>query len=444
MKFTQRSRVIIVAAVTLVAAIVYVKIPIQQGLDLKGGVTITLQAKDTAQRAVDADAMAGVMTVLRSRIDQMGLTEPIIQQKGQRQIAVEIPGISDTTQARNLIGQTALLEFVTAEWAPDNIQTLSAEQQRTLLEGSNGRLAVVTEKDSQGKVTTERPIILKDTVMTGSDLKSASAGTDQYGNPVVNIEFTADGSKAFYTVTASSVGHPLAILLDGQIISAPNIREPISGGRAQISGGFSTTEMKDLIIKLKAGALPVPIEIVSEQFVGPTLGKDSIEDTKRAGLLGFVAVAAFMVVLYRLPGLLASLALALYILLTLAVLKLFHATLTLPGIAGIILTIGIAVDANVIIFERIKDEIRNGLTPAAAITAGFSRALVTILDSNVTTLLASGVLILFGTGSIKGFAITLSIGIFVSMFTAVFVTRMLVDFLAPRFPGKLFHVRSTQ
>ncbi|MEK7298322.1 MAG: protein translocase subunit SecD, partial [Candidatus Margulisiibacteriota bacterium] len=194
----------------------------------------------------------------------------------------------------------------------------------------------------------------------------------------------------------------------------------------------------------KAGALPVPIEIVSEQFVGPTLGKDSIEDTKRAGLLGFVAVAAFMVVLYRLPGLLASLALALYILLTLAVLKLFHATLTLPGIAGIILTIGIAVDANVIIFERIKDEIRNGLTPAAAITAGFSRALVTILDSNVTTLLASGVLILFGTGSIKGFAITLSIGIFVSMFTAVFVTRMLVDFLAPRFPGKLFHVRSTQ
>jgi preprotein translocase subunit SecD len=271
------------------------------------------------------------------------------------------------------------------------------------------------------------PIILKKMVMTGSDLKRADPGVDQYGRPIVSIEFTSKGADAFADVTRRNVGKPLAILLDGRIISAPNISEPILGGKAQISGSFSPTEVQDLVIKLKAGSLPVPVQIVAKEEVGPSLGMESIRKSIVAGLLGFLFIAIFMIVIYRYLGLMAVIALLFYAALNLATLNLLHVTLTLPGIAGILLGLGMAVDANVLIFERYKEELRNGNTVLSALDAGFSRAMITIVDSNVTTLLTAGTLFWFGTGTIKGFAVTLSIGIILSMITSLVLSKFLLS-----------------
>jgi len=421
----QKIRFIFLGTLVLISALVIYKIPTNLGLDLQGGMQILLEAKDTPTVKVDQDSILGSMEVIRSRIDSLGLTEPIIQRKGTNQIVVELPGIKDTDRAMGLIGETALLEFVEAEWAPQGIENLPPEKQQILI-GENGRLTVLEDKDEKGRIIRSTPIILKQTLLNGSDLKHASPGTNQTGDPIVNIEFNSAGAQKFYDVTRTHIGKPLAILLDGKIISAPNIQEPIAGGRAQISGHFSIKEMKDLVIKLKAGALPVPIEIVSHKIVGPTLGKDSIEKSKIACIIAFSAVCLFMALMYQIPGLVACLALSTYVILAFAVIKLFHATLTLTGIAGLILTIGIAVDANVITFERIKEERKKGLDIIQAIQTGFAESFRTIFDSNVTTLIASAVLFAFGTGSIRGFAITLSIGILVSMFTAIFVTKLLL------------------
>jgi preprotein translocase subunit SecD len=237
-------------------------------------------------------------------------------------------------------------------------------------------------------------------------------------------------------MTTRSVGKPIAILLDKQIISAPNVNEAISGGRAQISGRFTVAEMRDLVIKLKAGALPVPIKIVSTKIVGPTLGKDSVEKSKKAGVIGFIFILVFMTALYQLPGLMASVALVAYVGMVLALLKIFHATLTLPGIAGLILTMGIAVDANVLIFSRIREERKAGLPSEAALEKGFARAFIAIVDSNVTTLIGALVLFAMGSGPIRGFAVSLGIGILVSMFTAITLTRMPLEGLSAIFPDK--------
>ncbi|MCP4049906.1 MAG: protein translocase subunit SecD [bacterium] len=426
MKMSQKFKFTIVLLVPVIAFIVVLKIPVNLGLDLQGGTRLILEAKDTKAVKADNDAVTGAMAVIQNRVDGLGVAEAVIRRKGHKQIVVELPGIKEPDRAIKLVGETALLEFVEAEWAPGDISKLTKEKV-AILAGDNARLDKLIEYDSKGKVISEKPIILKKTVLTGADLKMATPETSQYGEPVVNIEFTREGAKEFLEVTSRSVGKPLAILLDGKVISAPSVRETIASGRAQISGGFTIKEMGDLVIKLKAGALPVPVEIISNKTVGPTLGRDSIEKSKKAGAIGLLLVFIFMFLFYRIPGFVANIALLTYLLISMACLKIFNATLTLPGIAGLILTAGMAVDANVIIFERIKEEKKLGQTIKGSIDAGFSKAFHTIFDANITTLIAAVVLILFGTGAIKGFGVTLSIGIIVSMFTAIIITKLLLD-----------------
>ncbi len=419
-----------IAVLMIVAFFVLYHFPIKLGLDLQGGTRLILEAQDTPQNKVDQDSVAGVIEVIRNRIDGLGVSEPLIQKKGQRQIVVELPGVKDPDRAINLIGATALLEFVEAEWAPPDVGSLSPDK-LAILAGPDAKIGKVMDYDDKGNVIRDTPILLKKTVLTGADLKTAGPGTDQQtGQLYVDIEFTPAGARKFSDVTSRMVGKPLAIVLDGKIISAPNIQEPISGGRAQISGHFSIKEMQDLVIKLKAGALPVPVQVISNKVVGPTLGKDSIHKSIVAGIIGFILVCAFMIGYYRLPGVIASVALIVYLVLFAAILKLMGVTLTLPGIAGFILTMGMAVDANVLIFERIKEELKvmNALIPA--IDAGFKRAFITILDTNVTTLISAVVLFWLGSGTIRGFAVTLSVGTLISMFSAISVTRVFLDGLS--------------
>jgi preprotein translocase subunit SecD len=294
--------------------------------------------------------------------------------------------------------------------------------------GKGARLdKVVTMRE--GRQESERPIIIKNSVLTGADLKGAWPSVDEYGNPVVDIEFNAKGAGIFANATERSVGRPIAILLDRKIISAPNVREPIPSGRAQISGSFTIEEVQDLVVQLKGGSLPVPVEVVGTKIVGPTMGKDSLDKSKFAGAVGIIAIVIFMVLYYRLPGLLADIALLIYFFMTLAVLSLLHTTLTLPGIAGFLLSIGMAVDANVIIFERFKEELQLGKNLRMAIDVSFKRAFAAILDSNVTTVIAAITLFWLGTGTIKGFAITLIAGILVSMFSAITITKFFMDLL---------------
>ncbi len=413
----------------LICASVYViwNMPITLGLDLQGGSRIVLEGQDTEKVKVSDDSMAGVEAVIRNRIDALGVTEPTIQRKGRDQIVVELPGVKDPDRALKLIGDTALLEFVEAEWSPGDEKVLTPEKIKEVY-GPDARLDKVVENRGGG-APYERPIILKKTVLTGADLKGAWPSADQYGNPTVDIEFNSSGAQGFADVTARSVGKPIAILLDRKIISAPNVREPIPSGKAQISGSFTIEEVRDLVIKLKAGALPIPVKLVENRIVGPTLGKDSIDKSKFAGIMGFIFIVIFMFAYYRLPGLLADLALCLYIVMVFGILALIHTTLTLPGIAGFLLSIGMAVDANVIIFERLKEELQAGKTVKMAIEVAFERAFTAILDSNVTTILAAVTLFWLGTGTIKGFAVTLTVGILVSMFTAINVTRMFLDMM---------------
>jgi preprotein translocase subunit SecD len=418
-------RVTLVLFIIISALAILTKIPMQLGLDLQGGMYLTLEAQDTKDIKIDQDSILGAISVIQNRIDSLGLTEPIIRQKGLRQITVELPGIKDPQRAINLIGETALLEFVTAEWAPGSVEQLSPEKIE-ILAGKDARLGSVTNRDKHGEVVSETPVFLKKTVLTGSDLSNVAPATNQYGSPVVNIEFKPKATKVFRQVTQEHIGKPLAILLDGKVISAPNIRVAIMDGKAIIEGGFSITEMKDLVIKLKAGSLPIPVEIISNKVVGPTLGKDSIEKSKKAFMIGIALICFFMLLTYRIPGIVAGIALMSYVLVTLATFKLLGATLTLPGIAGLILSIGMAVDANIIIFERIKEERKAGMNLISSVNNGFNRAFVTILDANLTTLSAALVLFWLGTGTIKGFAVSLSLGILTSMFSALVVTKLLL------------------
>jgi len=428
MKSNNQLRILFLVAIIGISVFIITKLPINLGLDLQGGMRIVLQARDTDKVKVTEDSVQGALAVIRNRIDALGVSEPLIARKGRDQIIVELPGVSDPDRAISLIGDTALLEFVEAEWAPADERVLTPEK----VEEFYGKGAYLDKIRiyRDGQLVSEKPIILKGSVLTGNDLKGAWPGVDQYGNPVVEIEFNSQGAGMFSTVTTRNVGKPLAIVLDGKIMSAPNVREPIPSGKAQISGDFSIEEVQDMVIKLKAGALPVPVEIVENKIIGPTLGKDSIDKSKLAGILGLVFVLFFMVAYYRLPGILADIALTIYCLVVLATLALINTTLTLPGIAGFLLSIGMAVDANIIIFERLKEELRLKKSMRLAIDMSFKRALTAILDANVTTLIAAGTLFWLGTGTIRGFAVTLSIGIVVSMLTAIIVTRMLMEMAA--------------
>jgi preprotein translocase subunit SecD len=420
-------RILFLLAIVIASVYVIFTVPINLGLDLQGGTRLVLEGQATEKVAITDDAMAGAVAVIRNRIDTLGVTEPVIQRKGSNQIVVELPGVKNPDRAIEIVGDTAQLEFIEAEWPPTDAATLTPAKVKAFY-GPDAYIDNV--KVGRGdRAGSERQIILKKSVLTGALLKGAWPGVDEYGNPIVDIEFNGDGAKLFGQVTSRSVGKPLAIVLDKKVISAPTVREPIPSGRAQISGDFTAEDVQDMVIKLKAGALPIPVKLIETRIVGPTLGKDSIDKSKVAGIIGFIFIVLFMVLYYRLPGFLADVALVMYFLMVMAILALIHATLTLPGIAGILLSIGMAVDANVIIFERLKEELRLKKTLRLAVETSFQRAFAAILDSNVTTIIGCGALFFVGTGTIKGFAVTLSVGIVVSMFTAIIVTRMLLDML---------------
>lgn len=375
----------------LIVISLFVVFPVQDrirlGLDLKGGSHILLECVDTPEAPVDEDAVRRVVEIIRNRIDQLGVAEPVIARQGERRVLVQLPGVTDPQRAVEIIGKTALLEF----------------------------------KDETGK-----------TLLTGAHLKNAQVQFDRLGRPVVAISFDSEGAKLFAQATTANVGKPLGIYLDGKLISNPIVQEPIPGGEAQITGRFTLEEAQNLAILLRAGALPVKVEVIENRSVEPTLGRDSVRAGLRAAILGVILVLAFMVLYYGSFGLLADLALLCFVLFFFAVFIGLRATLTLPGIAGFVLTVGMAVDANVLIFERIKEEFRAGKTWRASIEAGFQKAFRTILDANITTLIAAVLLFSLGSGPIKGFGVTLSLGILCSMFTGVWVSRVFVDLFADR------------
>lgn len=392
---------------------------------LAEGVTVNLILQDTEAQRVRKMAESQALETIRNRIDQFGVTEPDIRLEGEDRILVQLPGIQDPQRAIALIGKTALLEFkmVAEEVSPQ------AAKEGKLPVGT--KLYPMRQTDSGKTRTGENQIVLKDrTLLTGATISNAEVRIDsQYNTPYVALDFDAQGARVFERVTGENIKKRLAIVLDGVVYSAPVIQDKISGGKATITGSFTDQEAKDLAVVLRAGALPAPVKILEQRTVGPSLGKDSIDQGMLASLIGAVGIVLFMVVYYRFSGVIADLALILNILLILAGLAAFGATLTLPGIAGIALTIGMAVDANVLIYERIREELRLGKTSRAAVETGYSRATTTILDANVTTLIAAVVLFQFGTGPVKGFAVTLSIGLLANLFTAIVVTRVIFDYL---------------
>lgn len=378
----------LVAVIGILAVFGYYISPLatslKQGLDLQGGTHVVLEAVDTPEAKVDEDAVQRVVKIIEKRVNEIGLTEPIIQRQGERRIIVELPGIKEPEKAIEMLGKTALLEF----------------------------------QDESGA-----------TVMTGKDLKDAKAEINQNKSTVVALEFSPDGAKLFGDLTAKNVGKHISILLDKKVLTSPVVNEPILGGKAVITGSRNIDEAQELAILLRSGSLPVKVEVLEMRTVGPTLGQDSKDKSVKAFAIGIGAIVAFMLLFYRVSGFVATVALMLYVMMLLFALKMLNATLTLPGIAGIILSIGMAVDANVLIFERFKEEYHNGKTLRAAMDAGFSRAFGTILDSHITTLISAAVLFFFGAGPIKGFAITLGLGIILSLFTAITVTQFMLKML---------------
>ena len=390
----------------------------------EGREIVALKIKNKRAEEIKKMAIEQSLETIRNRVDQFGITEPEIIPEGKDRIVIQLPGIKDAERAKNLIGKTALLEFKLV----DEEHSLDDALRGNVPDGSI--IANENRLDKQSGRRTNIPILLKNkTLLTGGYLESAQVKIgDRFGEPYVGIKFDAQGAKDFDRITGENVKKRLAIVLDGIVHSAPVIQERISGGEAQITGSFTMDEAKDLAIVLRAGALPAPVHILEERTVGPSLGQDSIDKGIWSAVIGGILVAIFMVVYYRLSGLVANIALILNMIILLGVLAAFKATLTLPGIAGIVLIIGMSVDANVLIFERVREELRGGKTPRAAIETGYSKAFMTIFDTNVNALIASLFLFGFGTGPVKGFAVTLSIGIVASLFTAVFVTRIIFDY----------------
>ncbi len=460
------------------------------GLDLQGGIHLVLEVKTAGMEQQEAqDAVAQAQEVIRNRIDQFGVAEPTIQRQGENRIIIELPGVQDVQRAKDLVGQTALLEFQLLEPAEDRTrliqridQVLAPQEEDTeeeedlllsstpastplssMLSPAGEDLAVAGRDLQRVKNLLNTPeaqefipadveflfsskpdgaegnefyflyLVRKKPEMTGHMIQDAFVSIGQVveymGQPIVNFSTTDEGVRLFSRITGAHIGERMAIVLDESVYSAPTIQNKISEGRGIITGSGSQEEAKDLAIVLRAGALPAEVEIIEDRTVGPSLGRDSIEQGKTAAIYSMVLIAIFMVLYYRAAGLIADCALLLNMLFIMAVLAGFHATLTLPGIAGIILTIGMAVDANVLIFERIREELRSGKTVRAAIDSGYGHALSAIIDANVTTFLVGIVLYQFGTGPIRGFALTLCIGIISSLFTAFFVTRTIFELI---------------
>jgi preprotein translocase subunit SecD len=391
---------------------------------IEGRERIHLRLKDKRIDDIKKFAIEQSLETIRNRIDQFGVSEPEIVPQGEDRILIQLPGIRDPQRAINLIGKTALLEFKLVD------EGHSIEE---ALRGNipPGDVILYGFKEERGGGQRIRvPYLLKEkTMLTGEALEKAEVKiSDRFSEPYVAIKFNADGARAFDRITGENVKKRLAIVLDGAVYSAPVIQERISGGDAQITGSFTLEEARDLAIVLRAGALPAPVKILEQVTVEPSLGQDSIEKGIFSTLTGFFLVVVFMIFYYRLSGIVANVALFLNVILTLGTLALFKASLTLPGIAGIVLTIGMAVDANVLIFERTREEMRAGKTARASVETGYGKAFITILDTHVTTLIAAMFLFQFGTGAVKGFAVTLTIGLIYSIFTAVFVTRIIFDY----------------
>jgi preprotein translocase subunit SecD len=393
MDWTKTLRVASVFIVIFVALLLSLplKEKINLGLDLQGGSNIILECVDTPNAPVDNDAVNRALEIIRNRIDQLGVSEPLIQRQGERRILVQLPGVEDPDTAAGIIGKTALLEF----------------------------------KNEKGE-----------TQLTGANLINAKASFDQFSRSVVLIEFDKIGAKEFGEATKNNVGKMLSITLDGKEITSPRVEQPILNGKAEITGNFTVDSANQLALLLRSGSLPVKVEILEIRTVGPTLGKDSIAKGIKAGIAGLILTLIFMLIYYKGFGLIADFALLVCMLLIIGALAGLKATLTFPGIAGIILTIGMAVDANILIFERIKEELRLKKTFRASIDAGFHKAFSSILDSNLTTLVAAIALFYFGSGPIKGFAVTLSIGILASMFTAIVVTKIILELITNKFSPK--------
>ena len=398
-------RLLLVIAILAGAVCIIMREPVKLGLDLKGGVYAVLEAAPEKEGdIIDNETMNSLIEVLDRRINGIGVAESVVQKAGNNRVIIELPGISDTTEAINMIGKTALLEFKIMD--------------------ENGNLGP--------------------TLLTGGALKKAQVGYGNLGEPQINFEMKPEGAIEFARITRENVGKQLAIVLDGKVQTAPVIRTEIPGGTGSISGNYTVEEAKRTATLLNSGALPIKAEIVETRTVGASLGDESIAASMVAGKVAMALIGIFMLIFYRFPGIVADIALVCFGIITFALLQFIGATLTLPGIAGLILSAGMAVDANVIIFERIKEELGFGNTIRGAKNAGFSKGFVAIFDSNLTTLIITGILFIFGTGPVKGFAVTLTIGTVASMFTAIVMTKVLLMVFVEVFHltnPKLFGIR---
>jgi preprotein translocase subunit SecD len=446
-------------------------ISLHQGLDLQGGTEVVLQADIPPDEAAafDARTMEAARVIVENRVNGLGVTEPLVQLQGERRIIVELPGIKDPDQAIATLRETGLLEFVEAGRTPlregmrirtslsekagssgqaiTSTNTLTGTQAVTGTETVSSTQAVTgTETVTGTQAVTGTGTVTSTgyaydgqvftTLMTGRDLKDADVSTDNVGHVVIAFELTPEGAKIFRDYTTNHVGDIVAIVLDNVVVSAPVINQAITTGKGIISsnapGGFPLEEARRIAIQMKYGALPVPLSVIENRTVGPTLGQDSIQASIRAGIVGLIIVFLFMVTYYRLPGVLADLALLIYALINFALYKLIPVTLTLPAITGFILSTGMAVDANILVFERMKEELRAGRNLRTAMEAGFSRAWTSIRDSNLSTLITCGILYWFGSNFgasiVKGFAITLALGVVINLFTAITVTRTFIRF----------------
>ena len=454
------------------------------GLDLQGGMHLVLEVDRSKMNPAEAkDAVDRAMEILRRRIDEFGVAEPLIQREGEDRIVIQLPGLTDRARAMELIGKTALLEFKLVRTPEETkavfdridaylaarggaadstarhalttnfqamdiaafirnddlptVQRLLATPGLDSIIPSDSQLLWGNPNEAAAGVTGQYLYVVKhEPEMTGGSVATADAqvglSTTNPGAWGVSMKLTPKGRADFARVTGNNVGRELAIVLDNVVASAPRINERIPNGSASITGSFSIETSKDLAIVLRAGALPAPVRVIEERSVGPSLGADSVQEGLMAGLVGTLLVVVFMALYYQLSGLIAIVAMVLNVFYLIAALAGFGATLTLPGIAGIVLTIGMSVDANVLIFERIREELRNGRTVRQAVATGYARAFRTILDAHVTTLISAFFLFQFGTGPIKGFAVTLVIGLIANMFTAVLFTRMIFDFMLDR------------
>ncbi|HLZ33336.1 MAG TPA: protein translocase subunit SecD [Nitrospira sp.] len=405
--------------------------------------TIVWDLRETESKRIKDSAINQALETIRNRIDQFGVAEPLVQRQGLKQVVVQLPGVKDPKRAKDLIKETALLEFkmldeenqmkldLPARIPKEKEAEVLKQAESKVPEGSQILFERAVEKDT-GREYRIPYLVKKRVMLTGDVLSDARVSIGQFNDPYVSIEFDAKGGREFERITGDNVKKRMAVVLDNTIYSAPVIQERITGGRAQITGTFSTQEANDLAIVLRAGALPAPLKIIQDLTVGPSLGKDSIEKGVMATLVAGAMVVFFMIVYYRLAGAIADFALILNVVCLMGALSALTATLTLPGIAGIVLTIGMGVDSNVLIFERIREELRLGKAVRLAVDGGYDKALLTIVDSHVTTLITGVALFLFGTGPIKGFAVTLCLGIAINLFTALVGTKVIFDLMNQR------------